>query len=372
MEFINSTRMVAGYTMGLEPSGRELLVVVIKGTFDIPTEPGATLRLSDEQVPLVMSDVFYGEPGFSAPKYEVDFAPVKQRCDILLNGSAYAPGGRPTGHVTVGLRVGDWSKSFRVLGDRVWSAGSLGARPTSPQPFEVQPFHYGTAFGGVDNRDEDPARHAAFMRNPAGRGFLKHSSARALDGELMPNTEELNRTITGPTDDYVPMSFGSIGRQWEPRFRLAGTYDQAWMDDVLPFLPSDFDPLYYQAAPVDQQLALPLGEQPVTLLNLTADGRRDFLLPHFEAPVTVFPKRGGAEQLVATADTIVIEPDTNRVTITWRISRPLRSNMFELAQVLVGRKGGAWWQAREQIAFPVEVVVEPMSDSSPPTGGAAV
>ena len=36
MELINATRMVAGYNMGLEPSGRELLVVVIKGTFVLP------------------------------------------------------------------------------------------------------------------------------------------------------------------------------------------------------------------------------------------------------------------------------------------------------------------------------------------------
>ncbi|MCK7582587.1 MAG: hypothetical protein MZV65_48105 [Chromatiales bacterium] len=36
MELINATRMVAGYTMGMEPSGRELLVVVIKGTFRLP------------------------------------------------------------------------------------------------------------------------------------------------------------------------------------------------------------------------------------------------------------------------------------------------------------------------------------------------
>jgi len=36
LELINATRMVAGYTMGIEPSGRELLVVVIKGTFHLP------------------------------------------------------------------------------------------------------------------------------------------------------------------------------------------------------------------------------------------------------------------------------------------------------------------------------------------------
>src|SRR6516162_8015562 len=112
MELINSTRMLAGYTMGLEPSGRELLVVVVKGTFRIPSEQGARLQLAEEQVPLVTSDVFFGEPGLSAPKYEVDFAPRKPRCDVLVNGSAYAPDGKPTDRVDVRLRIGGWSKSF--------------------------------------------------------------------------------------------------------------------------------------------------------------------------------------------------------------------------------------------------------------------
>lgn len=37
MELVNATRMTAGYTMGLEPSGRELLVVVITPTDAIVT-----------------------------------------------------------------------------------------------------------------------------------------------------------------------------------------------------------------------------------------------------------------------------------------------------------------------------------------------
>src|SRR5271155_494470 len=138
MELINSTRMIAGYTMGMEPSGRELLVVVIKGTFRIPTEP-APLRLHEEQVPLVMSDVFYGEPGLSAPKYEVDFAPRKQRCDVLLNASVYAPEGRPTSRVEVGARIGNWSKSFAVVGDRVWEASGVGIGASAPIPFTTMP-----------------------------------------------------------------------------------------------------------------------------------------------------------------------------------------------------------------------------------------
>lgn len=365
MELINSTRMVAGYTMGMEPSGRELLVVVIKGTFRMPEEQGGTLRLHEEQLPLVMSDVFFGDPGLSAPKYEVDFAPRKQRCDVLLNASAYAPGGRPTRQVEVGVQIGNWSKAFAVLGDRAWVAGAGGIGASPVQPFTVMPISYDRAFGGTDNKHEDPANHAAFMPNPSGRGFHKQLRAEWVDGAPLPNTEELGNPVKWVEGDYTPMSFGVIGRHWEPRYRYAGTYDQDWLDNEFPFLPADFDERYYQAAPLDQQLPVPLGEQRVRLINLTADGERMFVLPHFEAPVHVFPKKGDREDLTAFMDTIVMEPDEERVTMTWRVARPLKKNMFEIAQVLVGKKGREWWQQREAIAFPIPIFVEPMPAEKP-------
>ncbi len=360
VELINATRMVTGYTLGMEPSGRELLVIVIKGTFRIPAEAGAAVRLHEAQLPLVTADLFHGDPGFSAPKYEMDFAPVKRRCDVILNASAHAPGGRPVERTRVGVRIGDWVKEFAVVGVRVWEAGLAGVRATPPVPFTAMPITYDRAFGGVDNRHEDPGQHAAFMRNPVGCGFHRHLRDRWLEGAPLPNTEEPGRPVTHPHGDYRPMSFGPVGRGWEPRHRLAGTYDQRWLDEVFPFLPKDFDERYYQCAPADQQLPLPLGDQPVTLLNLTPDGRRSFTLPHFEAPVHVFPKRGPREDLTAPLDTLVIEPDEERLTMTWRVARPIRKSLFEIAQVLVGRKGREWWQQREEVAFPLPVVAEPV------------
>jgi hypothetical protein len=149
------------------------------------------------------------------------------------------------------------------------------------------------------------------------------------------------------------MSFGAIGRHWEPRLKYAGTYDQKWRDSEFPFLPSDFDEQYYQAAPLDQQLPLPLGEQLVRLRNLTPDGTRDFVLPNLTAPIHVFPKKGPREDLTAHVDTILIEPDAERVMLTWRTTRPLRRNLFEIGQVLVGKKGPEWWQRREALASPL-------------------
>ena len=347
MELINATRMQAGYTMGMEPSGRELLVVVVKGTFHLPKN-GEPVRLHEEQLPLVMADTFTGEPGLSAPVYEVDFAPRKRRCDVLLVGSAYAPGGKPTTRVSVGLRVDSMTKTFDVVGDRVWQAGITSASPSTTLPFVQMPITYDRAFGGVDNRHEDPAQHAAYMQNPIGRGFHKHLRSDWVHGSPLPNTEQIGRPVVQPDAQYAPMGFGPVGRGWEPRYRFAGTYDQDWLDNHFPFLPPDFDEQYYQAAPEDQQIEIngsPCAYR-VTLLNLSPHGYRDFVIPPFEAPVHIFPRKGVHEEHAATLDTLVLDPDHERLTLTWRLTRPLARDMFEIGQVMVGRKTPAWWRAR--------------------------
>lgn len=359
MELINATRMVAGYTMGTEPSGRESLVFVIKGTFVLP-RPGEPVRLHEEQLPLVMADTFTGAPGASAPLHEVDFAPRKLACDVLLLGSAYAPPGQAVGELVAGIQVGSMQKAFRVVGNRRWEAGLTGIKASAPEPFTRMPLSYDLAFGGVDQESDDLAEHDAYLLNPVGRGFRKHLKSAWVDGRPLPNTETLDESVASPAGAYRPMAFGPVGRGWSPRAPYAGTYDEQWLADVFPFLPKDFDERYYQAAPLDQQLPLPRAPQEVVLRNVTPDGLRSFALPHFDAPVHVFPKHGPQEDLTATMDTIVFEPDQQRFTMAWRVSRPLKKNVFEIAQVLIGKKGKEWWQQREPLPFPIPVVMVPV------------
>lgn len=348
MELINTTRMVAGYNVGLESSGRELLVVVVKGTFVLPV-PGEDARLHDEQLPLVMADTFAGEPGFSAPVYEMDFAPRKRACEVLLVGSAHAPEGREVTRTRVGLRVGPMEKSFDVVGDRFWEAGLNQVGVSLPQHFVRMPISYDRAFGGADRYSEDASEHDAYLSNPVGRGWHRHMKAAWIDGTPLPNTEEVGKPVESPGDSCQPMSLGPLGRAWSARARFAGTYDQQWLDDVFPFLPRDFDERFHQAAPEDQQLPVPTGPMEVLLSGLTPDGVRRFMLPHFEAPITVFPKRGERESLTGKLDTIVFEPDEGRFTMTWRLTRALKKSIFEVAQVRVGVQGREHWVAQAPV-----------------------
>ncbi|HET6470117.1 MAG TPA: DUF2169 domain-containing protein, partial [Geminicoccaceae bacterium] len=325
MELLNATGMVAGYTMGIDPSAREHVVVAVKGTFRIPADGGsATLAPPEEQVPLVMADRFTGEPGFSAPLYEADFPLRKPRCDVLLNATAWAPGGRPATRVRIGVKLGAWFKTFEVVGERIWQRSGVSAAPSRPAEFLQQPITYDVAFGGVDRLDPDPAHHAAYMANPIGRGWHQDRNVARLEGAPVPNTEAVGEPVSVPWGRHRPMGLGPLGRGWQPRLAWAGTYDQHWLDNVFPFLPPDFDDRYHQAAPEDQQIEHPVGGEEVTLVNLTPEGRTAFRLPQVEVPVVFFRKEGGREETAAKLDTILIEPNLERLMLTWRASLPLR------------------------------------------------
>lgn len=347
MELLNATGLVAAYTQGLAPDGRESLVVIGKGTFDLPLD-GSEAKLAQIQRPLLMADEYQGEPGLSAPRQEMDFAPLKPFCDVLVMGKAYAPEGRPVTQLTAGIRVGRVSKAFTVFGPRQWQPGLIGAGAGLPQPFVEQAIGYAQAFGGSQPVADHPELRDGYPANTCGRGWYPRGTATAdIVGMPMPSTEMLGQPVDSPHGEFTPMALGPIGRSWPPRIDYAGTYDDAWLADCFPFLPADFDTRYYQAAPADQQTEHLKGGEDVLLLCLTRQERAGFKVPTQQVPVTFFLKKGGHETLQAVIDTLLIDTDAGKVEITWRVSRPLKKNMFEIEQVLVGERSTAWWRARK-------------------------
>lgn len=346
MNLINISGMQAALTTVLDAQAREHVVAVVKGTFLLPSDQGAVqLVPQDAQQPMTTADTFFGEPGMSAPRLESEFALRKARCDIVLNGHAYPPGGKPAERCTVGLRVGSWQKILNVVGDRVWRRRGVSLGPSSPEPFVQVPLTYGRAFGGVDDTDSDQA--VSYARNPVGRGFGSQRSGGDLIGRAVANLEFPDDPIQVPWGSYAPASLGIVHRSWQPRLAYAGTYDQAWLDQTFPFLPADFDARHYQSAAEDQQLPFLTGATPIVLVNLTRAGRLQCSLPSdLRMPVTFFPRDGAPEETLATLDTIVLEPDDGRIQMVWRCSRRLRRDVFEMREVMTGEPSKAWRRAR--------------------------
>lgn len=336
MDFVNETKVEAGWTLGFEPDGRELLVVGIKATFQIP-ENGDKPELAEKQVPLTEADEFTAEPGDSATLYETDYAHRKPYCDVLLNGSAYALGGKPTDRVTVSIQVGKMKKSFNVVGDRIWDRILLKTTPTLPVKFVQKKISYDIAYGGTDKDKNNPDKVKTYLQNPIGVGYYPISNGKNLVGKPLPNTEEIGKPVKSKNGNYAPMSFGPIGRNFASRVVYAGTYDQKWLETTAPFWPADFDYGYFQATPVGQQIPYPKGGEQVVLKNLTSQGLTSFRLPKMPMSILFIPYSGKRKEVNAVIDTVLIEPDQRRFILTWRTSLPLRRNCFELQETFVGR-----------------------------------
>ena len=363
MRILNQTGFPAEFTMGMDVAGREYLSLVVKGTYAFPEGERDPPPKAEVQRPLVKADEFTGEPGYSATLWETDFAFRKAMCDVVAQGAAYAPEGRPAERVRVGLRVGDWVKQFDVVGHREWRVLGPAVTATRPLPFQRMPFTYDTAFGGVDRLDPDDELPAVYEDNPHGRGFATVKNQSRLQSLALPNTEEVGQGILSPYGRYRPMALGPISRAAPERRRYAGTYDQNWIDNVFPFLPKDFDERYYQMAPADQQIPFPAPGTPVVVVGMTPRGRETFRLPDTRLPLTVFRGREAAWEGAALPDTLAFDTEAREFMLTWRIWTPMKRIITEFTEAWIGPPTEAMLRARrEGRAYIRDVAIGPGED----------
>jgi len=326
--FSNFTRFAVGEIIGIDPEAVEFYALIVKATYSWD-EKGELLP-ADPQ-PLVEVDVYAGEPGLSGPLYEADYCPFKPRVDVLLHGALALP--TPVGQIDATLEVGNRiRKTVRVFGDRAWIPGVVKTLALSkPRPFARMPLEWERAFGGTD--PDDPKCFEP--KNPFGRGMRR--KAPALEGQPAPNFEDPRHLIESWDDHPAPVGFGPVGKSWQPRIRLAGTYDDAWMEERYPLAPADFDPAFHNCAPADQQLDGYLPGEEVRLHYMTPAGHDRFRLPALEVPVAFRDKRGREIYERLRPDTIVIEPAQRRVSLVGRVCHFPEPNVLSLASVLVGQ-----------------------------------
>ena len=319
----NRTPFEAASHVQLDAYGQEVLVVVVCASFEA-TENGS-LALAQAQEPVCFGDVFQGDPACSSLALEADIAPFKPMVDIVVNATAYAPQGKPTKELLAGIRVGDVRKVLRVTGDRIRERGLF----SEPDPFARMPIVYERTYGGTTSSGE------VYAENPVGIGYQGALSADPNVQSKAPNivyAEERPYHLKG---HFPPAAFGYVGRSWQPRLGFAGTYDQAWQDQVWPLPPQDFDPRHHQAAPQDQQTRVIEGGEAVDLINLTPSGRWRFRLPRLGFDVRfVFSDR--IEQRPVRVDTVFIDAETQKVTLKSRFSITNQRNAPRLREVMLG------------------------------------
>src|SRR5690606_28499073 len=163
----NHTPFAVQLNPALDPQGQNFALVLIKGTFEIRSL-SQVLVIADEQQPPLREDVFHGEPGKSSVRYTADIAWKKPGLDLVVNGHAYAPHGRPANVVDAGMQVGQRSFMVRIFGDRHWEKAGLRWQASTPARFERMPLLYENAYGGSFFADEGGAGIRC-AENPVGK-----------------------------------------------------------------------------------------------------------------------------------------------------------------------------------------------------------
>ncbi len=206
-------------------------------------------------------------------KDALDVGIPKSCGEFLVNGTAHAPGGIPRPAVAVRASVGPIQKDLVVTGDRYWT----GHTPTEPRPFTEMPVDWAHAYGGAD-----------YAKNPEGKGEVE-VEIEGVKIRPLPNIEAPRQQISSPNDRPDPAGFGPIDISWPQRNKLAGTYDQSWLENLFPGFARDVDWHLHNIAPSDQwREGFWTGGERYQFTNLhpskpTITGE----LPHFKARVFI-------------------------------------------------------------------------------------
>jgi hypothetical protein len=314
-------------------NGDLLGVVVARGTFKLSN--GGPLVPDKVQRPLVMSDVYDGDPHQTPLVACTDLAPFKPSTDVTFLGAAFAPGGVPASSWTCGLKVGPVEKRLRVHGPRVWRTRTRkswrglidrqrenvldGWELTEGEAVSHVPIDWRLAFGGRIENGE------VFERNPIGVGLVAEDQYPEPTEWPAPQIEDEDRPLLSVSDRHAPAGLGPIAPFWLDRVDRAGTYDQEWLDSRHPILPKDFDFRFWQAAHPDLTTERWLeGDEAFTLRNLLpAHPHIEGSLPDIQLGVEIDRGAGRARGLMKLDGVhFDMRPGVGRVFLTWRCGFP--------------------------------------------------
>jgi len=335
LQLKNNTQFEAAIAVFPNEKAIDSVHVMIKATFSI----GEKVAVASEQIPIIMADVYWGEPGRSSLRYASEYHLIKPTTDIVMAGLASAPDKKPVQGLDVLLSVGPYQKTVRVFGERRWVTGILGGLGISlPAPFEAMPLVYERAFGGVYQPENEKKPLLYEPCNPVGVGFLGKQKPKALKGTSLPNMEDPAQLIKKPGDQPAPAGFSFIAPSWQPRSLYAGTYDKQWTQKRAPYLPDDYDPRFLNTASQGLVCQAYLnGGEPVFITNMSPDGQLQFNLPQTEFDVDVRIE-GKGQKPPLNLETVFFEPNEKRMSLLWRAAVTCDKKVLKVEEIRIEQK----------------------------------
>jgi hypothetical protein len=323
LQLKNHTPFAAQMAILPDPQGLDTLYLLVKGSFNL----GEATSLCDEQSPVCMADVYWGEPGLSSLKYPGDLHPGKPASDIIMLGHACSPEKRLVYSLDVSLQVASLQKTLRVFGPRVWQRGL----PSHPEAFSTLPLVYENAYGGQHIKDGECLEGDS--RNPLGKGFLGKQSPNLFEGQPLPAIEDPRQLLRQLGDSSSPAGFGAIAPHWQPRAALAGTYDSHWQETRAPYLPEDYSPRFMNAAHPD--LIYPgylQGGEPVTITGMHPIGPLQCQVPRVQLVAQVH-MGGQTHSPGFVLETLLLEPNQLRMSLIWKAALVCDKQALKIQQV---------------------------------------
>lgn len=226
--------------------------------------------------------------------------------DVLVIGSAFAPGGVPVQAMPAGLTIDEHRLAVAVIGDRAWQRSRAhGFAASDPAPFVEMPLVWSRSFGGRARVQGTELPHAD---NTEGRGYVLDLDA--ADGVLLPNIEDPTVLVRAPLDQPSTISFCPLP--------VANSFIAALLEDVDAETGEGLTrEIFNVAVPKHRLPAYPSGAL-VELVNLTPRPVRPFRLPDLQvvAEVSVGGKR---YEFAGEVDTLCFLPSRGELVVTHRV-----------------------------------------------------
>jgi hypothetical protein len=355
-----STLVISGQVPGAGPR----LALVANRTYRI--EHGRRAAPLKDAVPVSTEPTYAPSSNDGAGQRLVEephgTAAVKPLTDVLVRGKARSLRG-PMPVVETGVRVGAARKAVRAVGDRRIAVTAAGLSFSSPTPFREMPLLWDHAYGGRDQHAEklfakherraplggrtelSPLRiNVTYPRNAAGRGYALDIDRERFDGALAPNLEDPtdpvtpDRLLSATTNDWIDRPVAACYEPIDvftfPRaaFFIPPAFDAPTRSihelSVGAVLREDLErkfdlraltnPRMFNSAPAGLAVCRLEGAERVSLWNMHARHELlEFDLPGDRPKLVLEPPGVAPRELEPLLQTVLIEPDEDRVTLTW-------------------------------------------------------